>query len=138
MERHQANAEQLAAFLESRPEVKKIFYPGLSSHPQHELAGRQQRTPDGRSAYGGMISIETGSLENARAFVKGLELFTLAESLGGVESLVNHPATMTHMSVPKEQREAFGLTDGLIRFSVGVEDVADLEADLGEALSRLT
>ena len=85
-----------------------------------------------------MISIETGSLENARIFVKGLELFTLAESLGGVESLVNHPATMTHAAVPREKREAFGLTDGLVRFSVGVEDVADLEADIGQALARLT
>ena len=138
MERHQANALQLAAYLEARPEVRKIFYPGLPSHPQHELATRQQRTPDGRPGYGGMISIETGSLENARIFVKGLELFTLAESLGGVESLVNHPATMTHAAVPREKREAFGLTDGLVRFSVGVEDVADLEADIGQALARLT
>ncbi len=138
MEQHQANALALAAYLEGRTEVRKIFYPGLPSHPQHELATRQQRTPDGRPGYGGMISIETGSLEKARTLVNGLQIFTLAESLGGVESLVNHPATMTHAAVPRKKREAFGLTDGLVRFSVGVEDVADLEADIGQALARLT
>ncbi|MCH7575989.1 MAG: PLP-dependent transferase [Candidatus Marinimicrobia bacterium] len=137
MERHNANALRLAGFLVDRQEVKQVFYPGLESHPQHALATRQQTSPDGRPAYGGIISIETGSLDNARRFARGVKVFTLAESLGGVESLVNHPATMTHGSVPRQKRESFGLTDGLVRLSVGIEDVRDLEADLDQALSGL-
>lgn len=138
MEKHEANARHLAPVLEARPEVDKIYYPGLPTHPQHELAIRQQSMPDGRQAFGGMISIDTGSLDKARTFARGLEVFILAESLGGVESLVNHPATMTHASVPRDKRESFGLTDGLVRLSVGLEDVADLEADLLQALSRIS
>ena len=134
MEQHSNNALELARFLEGHPSVEGGRYPGLPSHPQHELAARQQRTPDGESIFGGMICFEVGNLERARAVIQNLEVFTLAESLGGVESLVDHPALMTHASVPKNQRETFGLTDGLVRLSVGIEDLADLKADLGAAL----
>ena len=137
MDRHNSNALQLGRFLAERPEVKAIYYPGLPSHPQYDLAVTQQRTPTGEPAFGGMISFETGSLENARTVVQRLQIFTLAESLGGVESLVNHPATMTHASVPREVRESYQLTDGLVRLSVGIEDVEDLETDLAQALAVL-
>jgi cystathionine beta-lyase/cystathionine gamma-synthase len=137
VERHSGNALALAGFLDQHTEVGAVYFPGLPDHPQHDLAARQQRTPDGESIFGGMISIDIGSLDRARTFIRHLEVFTLAESLGGVESLVEHPAIMTHSSVPREKREAFGLTDGLVRLSVGIEDVADLETDLAEALAAL-
>ncbi|MEE9161798.1 MAG: PLP-dependent aspartate aminotransferase family protein [Candidatus Neomarinimicrobiota bacterium] len=137
MERHSRNALELARFLEGRPGVEKVYYPALPGHPQHELAAKQQRTPDGDSIFGGMISFDVGSLERARAVIQNLEIFILAESLGGVESLVDHPALMTHASVPRERREAFGLTDGLVRLSVGIEDLVDLQADLAAALEVL-
>jgi cystathionine beta-lyase/cystathionine gamma-synthase len=108
--------------------VQAVYYPGLPSHPQHELACRQM------SGFGGMISFEAGSLDRARRIVEGTRLFALAESLGGVESLIGHPATMTHAAVPKAMREAMGLTDGLVRLSVGIEDPDDLIADLDRAL----
>jgi len=138
MKQHDLNARQLATQLAGHPKVKAVHYPGLPSHPQYDLAQRQQRTPDGQPAFGGMISLDVGSLDQARTFVKALHIFTLAESLGGVESLVNHPATMTHASVPKGKRESFGLTDGLVRLSVGIEDIRDLEDDLAGALAALT
>jgi cystathionine gamma-lyase len=132
MQRHDENARELATLLASHPRVSKVFYPGLPSHPQHALAKRQM------SGFGGMISIVPGdgSLEAGRAVFDRFELFTRAESLGGVESLVCHPASMTHASVPRERRLAMGFPDGLLRLSVGIEDVADLRADLEQALGR--
>jgi cystathionine beta-lyase/cystathionine gamma-synthase len=130
MERHDQNGRALASWLEKHPKVQKIYYPGLSSHPHHELASRQM------SGFGGMISVDLGSLEAAKRFLGALELFTLAESLGGVESLASHPASMTHGSMPRELRESTGLTDGLARLSVGCEDLEDLREDLEQALAR--
>jgi cystathionine beta-lyase/cystathionine gamma-synthase len=106
-----------------------VYYPGLPSHPQHELACRQMK------GFGGMISLELGSVDRARRVVERTKIFVLAESLGGVESLIGHPASMTHASVPPEMRRAMGLTDSLVRLSVGIEDVDDLIADLDQALS---
>lgn len=128
MDRHAANAQRIAEWLASHPAVQKVFYPGLPSHPQHTLAASQM------SGFGGMISIELGSLDKARSVTSALRVFTLAESLGGVESLVCHPVSMTHGSIPKEQRDRLGVTDGLVRLSVGIEDVDDLIADLAQAL----
>ena len=137
MESHNHNAMCLAQKLEDSGKFSNVYYPGLKSHPQFELATRQQLNPHGEPGYGGMISIELNNLENARQFVKGLEIFTLAESLGGVESLVCHPATMTHASIPKEIRVELGITDGLIRLSVGIEHVDDLLIDINNALSKV-
>lgn len=130
MQRHEENARALAAVLASHPNVSAVFYPGLESHPQHALACRQA------SGFGGMISFIAGdgSLESGRRVFDRFRLFTRAESLGGVESLVCHPASMTHASVPRETRLATGFADGLLRLSVGIEDVADLRADLEQAL----
>lgn len=132
MEKHNANGMAVAAFLNSHPAVKRVHYPGLPSHPQHELAKRQMR------GFGGMISFETGSIENARLLLKSVRLCSLAESLGGVETLISHPASMTHASVPPEERQRLGITDGLVRISVGVEDVEDLIADLKQALATIS
>jgi cystathionine gamma-lyase len=130
MKAHCENAMQVAQWLESHPKIAKVAYPGLASHPQHALATAQM---DG---YGGMVSIWLkGGLDAARSLMERTELFTCAESLGGVESLVNHPAIMTHASVPAERRAALGVDDSLVRLSVGVEDVADLRADLDGALA---
>ncbi|HEY5922948.1 MAG TPA: cystathionine gamma-synthase [Kofleriaceae bacterium] len=130
MDRHEQNARQLAAWLASHPQVEHVIYPGLESHPQHALAKKQQR------GFGGMISfVLRGNLDNARRFLSACELFTLAESLGGVESLIEHPAIMTHASVPPENRKKLGIVDGFIRLSVGIEDVADLQADLERAFT---
>ena len=137
VEQHSRNALALARFLDEHPEVEKVYYSGLPGHPQHDLAARQQRSPDGQPIFGGMISFDAGSLERARAFIQRLDIFTLAESLGGVESLVGHPASMTHAEVPRERREALGLTDGLVRLSVGIEDLGDLQADLAAGLAAL-
>ncbi len=129
MQRHCENAAHLAAWLEQHPRVEQVIYPGLESHPQHALAQRQM------SAYGGMITaILRGGIENARKFLEHCRVFALAESLGGVESLIEHPAIMTHASIPAEQRRAAGIGDTLVRLSVGVEDVDDLQADLAQAL----
>lgn len=128
MERHASNAQRIAEHLEGHAAVKRIFYPGLPSHPQHALAASQM------SGFSGMISIELGSREKAIAVTGSLKVFALAESLGGVESLVCHPVSMTHGSIPVQQRERLGITDGLIRLSVGIEDVDDLIADLEQAL----
>ena len=131
MEAHQANAMKIAEYLSKESKVKKIFYPGLPSHPQHKLARQQMR------GFGGIISIETGSLENAKRFAEALEIFTLGESLGGVESLICHPVTMTHGSVPPERRTELGITDGLVRLSVGIEDIEDLMADMKKGLNAI-
>jgi len=128
MRQHDANGRRIAEWLAADQRIRAIYYPGLPSHPQHELAKRQM------SGFGGMMSIETGSLERAGRVVERVKLFVLAESLGGVESLIGHPATMTHAAVPKAMREAMGLTDGLVRLSVGIEDADDLIADLDQAL----
>jgi cystathionine beta-lyase/cystathionine gamma-synthase len=125
---HEANARSLAGFLLSRPETAAVLYPGLANHPQHRLARQQQ------AGFGGMISFDLGSIEKAEAFCNAVKIFTLAESLGGVESLVCHPATMTHASIPPEERQRLGIGDGMVRLSVGIEDVADLEADLATGL----
>jgi len=133
MQRHEQNARALAEFLASHPRVSKVLYPGLPSHPQHQLAMKQA------SGFGGMISLVAGdgSLESGRAIFDRFRLFTRAESLGGVESLVCHPASMTHASVPREHRLAMGFADGLLRLSVGIEDLADLRADLDQALQSI-
>jgi cystathionine beta-lyase/cystathionine gamma-synthase len=131
MARHNENGMAIAQHLEGHPKVKKVNYPGLSSHPQHKLAAQQMR------GFGGMISFETGSLDNARTVLKSVRLCSLAESLGGVETLISHPATMTHASVPAEQRHRLGITEGLVRISVGIEEVEDLVADLDQALARI-
>ncbi|WP_175059847.1 cystathionine gamma-synthase [Thermococcus sp. 2319x1] len=125
MEKHEKNAIKIAEYLEKHPLVEKVYYPGLPSHPQHELAKRQMR------GFGGMLSFELkGGLEDAVKFVESLKIFALAESLGGVESLIELPAIMTHASIPKEEREKVGIKDSLIRVSVGIEDVEDLIEDL--------
>jgi cystathionine gamma-lyase len=130
MQRHNDNAGAIAEWLVGREEVEEVVYPGLASHPQHELAARQMR------GGGGIITFfMKGGLEESRRFLERCEVFALAESLGGVESLIEHPAIMTHASVPKEKREALGISDTLIRLSVGVEDVDDLIADLEQALT---
>jgi len=129
MEAHDKNGRAVAAFLAEHPKVKKVYYPGLLSHPQHELASRQQK------GFGGMVAFETGSLESAKKVLENVKLCTLAESLGGVESLISHPATMTHASVPADKRESLGITDGLVRVSVGIEDVEDIIEDLDQALN---
>jgi cystathionine beta-lyase/cystathionine gamma-synthase len=128
MERHQQNAMQLAGWLLNTKAAVKVYYPGLPHHPGHEIAREQMR------GFGGMISADFGSIETAKKILKNVKVFTLAESLGGVESLISHPASMTHASVPKAEREKFGLTDGLVRFSVGIEDIEDLIADVENAL----
>lgn len=129
MERHCANAQALAEWLETHRAIERVIYPGLRSHPQHELARKQM------SGFGGMITaILKGGLESARRMLERCRIFGLAESLGGVESLIEHPAIMTHASIPAAQRAAAGISDGLVRISVGVEDLDDLRADLAEAL----
>ena len=131
MERHNASALAVAEYLERHPKVTRVHYPGLASHPQHALASRQMR------GYGGVVSFELGSLDRAREFLNHVSLAALAESLGGVETLISHPASMTHASVPAERRQAIGLTDDMVRISVGLEDLDDLFEDLGQALERL-
>ncbi len=131
MEQHDASGRKVAAFLEEHPKVKKLYYPGSVSHRQHDLAKRQQR------GFGGMVAFDTGSLEGAKTVLEAVRLCTLAESLGGVETLISHPATMTHASVLPETRARIGITDGLVRISVGLEDVEDIIADLDQALDKI-
>jgi cystathionine gamma-lyase len=131
MQAHCTNAMAIAECLARDAKIKKVFYPGLSTHPQHTLAKKQMR------GFGGMISLETGSIERAGVFTKALKYFTLAESLGGVESLVCHPVSMTHGSIPEERRAQLGITPGLVRLSVGVEDLDDLLQDIRSALDVL-
>jgi len=128
MRQHDASGRRIAEWLSHHPKVKKVYYPGLPSHPQHDLACRQMK------GFGGMISIELGDVERAKRFVQRTRIFALAESLGGVESLIGHPASMTHASVPRDLREKMGLSDSLVRLSVGIEDPEDLVADLDQAL----
>ncbi|MBN9025381.1 MAG: PLP-dependent transferase, partial [Rhizobiales bacterium] len=129
MQRHSENGLAIARWLEARPDVKRVIYPGLESHPQHAIARRQMH------AFGGMISVEFDrDLAGTRRFLERVRLFTLAESLGGVESLIEHPATMTHASIPLAQREAIGISDGLVRLSAGIEAADDLIADIAQAL----
>lgn len=131
MERHARNALEVATWLEAHPKVERVLYPGLPSHPQNALSSRQS------SGHGGMLTFFLrGGVEECRRFLSALKLFTLAESLGGVESLIEHPAIMTHASVPMEVRESIGLADNLIRVSVGIEGVQDLTADLEQALAK--
>ena len=127
MEAHNANGMAIAKYLSERKEVQKIYYPGLPDHPRHELAKKQM------TGFGGMIAFNLGSLDRAKRFLEGVRLCSLGESLGGVETLISHPATMTHASVPPEERARLGITDGLVRISVGIEDVEDLIADLDQA-----
>jgi cystathionine beta-lyase/cystathionine gamma-synthase len=129
MDRHQENAMRVAGFLSEHPKAQRVIYPGLPSHPGHAIAARQM------SGFGGMVSVDVGSLEEARRVLPRFRIFALAESLGGVESLISHPATMTHASVPAEERRKKGLTDGLIRLSVGCENVEDLIEDIRQALA---
>jgi cystathionine gamma-lyase len=130
MQRHEENARAIAPWLEAHPQVEKVIYPGLPSHPQHALASRQA------SGFGGMISfVLRGGLDEARRFLSACRIFTLAESLGGVESLIEHPAIMTHASIPPDRRAALGIADGFIRLSVGIEDLADLQGDLERAFA---
>jgi cystathionine gamma-lyase len=132
MERHAENAMEIAKFLEKHPKVERVVYPGLESHPQHGLARKQM------TGFGGMITFFIkGGLPQARSFLENVKIFTLAESLGGVESLIEHPAIMTHASVPAESRKALGIHDNLVRVSVGIEDLADLKADLEQALAQV-
>lgn len=128
MERHNENANKIAEFLSKSGMAKKVIYPGLTSHPQHELAKAQMR------GFGGIISADFGSITRAAKLLKNVKIFTLGESLGGVESLISHPSTMTHGSVPKEQKDALGITEGLVRLSVGLEDTEDLITDLQNAI----
>jgi cystathionine gamma-lyase/cystathionine beta-lyase/cystathionine gamma-lyase/homocysteine desulfhydrase len=131
MVQHSANGLALAEFLAVHRKVKHVHYPGLASHPQHELAARQMR------GFGGMLAFELGSLDAARKLLNAARLMSLAESLGGVETLISHPATMTHASVPADHRAALGITDGLVRISAGLEDIGDLTEDLGQALDHI-
>ena len=134
MKAHNKNAFEIAQLLKTNSKISSIYYPGLSTHLNHSIAKEQQLDPDGNSVFGGMISIDLGSLSAARKFVKKLSIFTLAESLGGVESLVCHPATMTHASIPSEIRQQLGVTDGLVRLSIGIEDLGDLKEDIESAI----
>ena len=131
MRAHDANGRAVAAFLAQHPKVERVFYPGLASHPQHVLAAAQM------SGFGGMMSFEMGSVMSANCMVQRLKVCTLAESLGGVETLISHPATMTHAAIGQGARDRLGITDGLLRISVGIEDEADLLADLAEALESV-
>lgn len=132
MERHCENAQAVASWMEAHPSVSRVYYPGLESHPQHALAKRQME------GFGGMVTaVLAGGLDAARIMLERVEIFTLAESLGGVESLIEHPAIMTHASIPPERRLELGIDDGLVRLSVGIEDVDDLIADLDAALSEV-
>jgi len=131
MTQHNANGLALAQFLAAHRKVQKVYYPGLPDHPQHELARRQM------NGFGGMLSFDLGSLDAARRLLNQVKLMALAESLGGVETLISHPATMTHASVPIERRQAIGITDGLVRISAGIEDIDDLTEDLSQALDAV-
>lgn len=131
MKAHAENAQKIAEYLEKHPKVERVVYPGLKSHPQHDLAKSQMK------GFGGMITFFVkGGIKESRSFLETVKLFSLAESLGGVESLVDHPAIMTHASIPKEVREELGIFDNLIRLSVGIEDCQDLIADLDSALGK--
>ena len=131
MQQHNINGMALAEFLSTHPKVKRVYYPGLPTHPHYELAKRQMR------GFGGMLAFDLGSQDNARRLLNAVRLHALAESLGGVETLISHPATMTHASVPPERRAAIGITDGMVRISAGIEDIDDLKDDLTQALAAI-
>src|SRR5947207_1112437 len=131
MAQHNASGLALALFLEKHPKVRRVYYPGLPSHPQHALAAKQMH------GFGGMLAFELGSLEAARTLLNCVRLHALAESLGGVETLISHPATMTHASVPADKRQELGITDGLVRISAGLEDIEDLKEDLEQSLAQV-
>jgi cystathionine beta-lyase/cystathionine gamma-synthase len=131
MDRHNASAQALAEFLAAHPKVTRVHFPGLPAHPHHALARRQMR------GFGGLIAFELGSLERARTLLNSVRLMALAESLGGVETLISHPATMTHASVPPDRRLQIGITDDMVRVSVGIEDIDDLKEDLMQALDQI-
>jgi cystathionine beta-lyase/cystathionine gamma-synthase len=131
MEQHDRNGRLVADFLSHHKKVKKVYYPGLSDHPQHDLARRQM------SGFGAVITFDTGSLSNAKRMVKRLRVCSLGESLGGVETLISHPATMTHAAVGENGRREIGITDGMLRISVGIEDVQDIIVDLNQALEAI-
>jgi cystathionine beta-lyase/cystathionine gamma-synthase len=131
MQQHSANGMALAEFLAGHPHVKKVYYPGLRTHPQYELARRQM------NGFGGMLAFDVGSIDGARRVLDSVRLHSLAESLGGVETLISHPATMTHASVPADRRKALGITDGMVRISSGIEDIEDLKEDLAQALDLI-
>jgi len=137
MPRHNENGMKIAKFLQGSNKINSIYYPGLEDHPQHELAKKQQLDPDGNPGFGAMISIDLGSFKNASIFCKHLNIFTLAESLGGVESLICHPGKMTHASLTPEKRKEMGISEGLLRLSIGIEDVNDLIDDLNNALEKI-
>jgi cystathionine beta-lyase/cystathionine gamma-synthase len=131
MAAHNANGQRIAEWLTEHPKVQRVYYPGLPSHPQHELARRQMQ------GFTGMVTLEMGSLEAAKKLVDGVKIFALAESLGGVESLIGHPVSMTHASVPVARRQAMFLSDGIVRLSCGIEDADDLIGDLEQALAQI-
>jgi len=131
MERHEQNAGKIFEYLKKQKAVKKIYYPGDPDHPGHEIQSNQA------TGFGAIVSFDVGTLENARRLMSKLTIFTIAESLGGVESLIEHPAIMTHASVPPENRAKLGITDGFIRISVGVEDIDDLLDDLGRGFAAI-
>ncbi|MCZ8215706.1 MAG: PLP-dependent transferase, partial [Cyclobacteriaceae bacterium] len=133
MERHCINGKKVAEFLKAHPKVGRVYWPGFTDHPNHDIAKRQMKD------FGGMLSftLKDDSIEKAHTLMKSVELFALAESLGGVESLINHPASMTHASIPKEERLKSGLVDSLMRLSIGVEDADDLISDLEQALKKV-
>jgi cystathionine beta-lyase len=134
MERHCFNGKKVAEYLRNHPKVGRVYWPGFTDHPNHDVAKKQMRD------FGGMISfmLKNDNLENATTLMENMAVFSLAESLGGVESLINHPASMTHASIPREERIKNGLSDSLIRLSVGVEDIEDLLADLEQALKKVS
>jgi cystathionine gamma-lyase/homocysteine desulfhydrase len=129
MERHETNTRRVVELLDGHPKVRSVLYPGLPDHPGHEVQKRQA------SGFGALVTFDVGGFEAAKRVLDGVRVMSLAESLGGVETLISHPASMTHASVPREQREELGLTEGMIRISVGIEDADDLVADLEQALS---
>jgi cystathionine beta-lyase/cystathionine gamma-synthase len=131
MDRHNSNGTAVAEFLEAHPKVKRVLYPGLPSHPQHDIAKRQQR------GFGAMITFDLGSLDSARTLLNNVHLCSLAESLGGVETLISHPASMTHSSMPPDVRRDNGINDGMVRLSAGIEDVEDIIGDLSQALANV-
>jgi len=131
MEQHEINGRLVADYLNKHKKIKKVFYPGLLSHPQHELAKHQM------TGFGALITFETGSLANANRMLRKVRICSLGESLGGVETLISHPATMTHAAIGEKGRKAIGLTDGMVRISVGIENVEDIIADLEQALAAI-
>ena len=131
MERHESNGRAVAEHLARHARVRKVNYPGLPSHPHHELAKKQM------SGFGAMLSFDLGSFENAQVFLGKVKLCSLGESLGGVETLISHPATMTHASIPEEERHRLGVTPGLVRISVGIEDIEDILGDIDQALAAV-